>query len=80
MMAQVTPAALVAELRSRQSSIDRLDSDQRKPEDFVSMGMISALKLEQAVALARMVVAIELLAATGHSIFATTQARARSRR
>ncbi len=65
MMAQVTAAALVAELRvlASPASTGSIPTSGNQ-EDFVSMGMTSALKLEQAVALARMVVAIELLAAT----------------
>jgi histidine ammonia-lyase len=65
MMAQVTAAALVAELRvlASPASTGSIPTSGNQ-EDFVSMGMTSALKLEQAVALARMAVAIELLAAT----------------
>jgi histidine ammonia-lyase len=65
MMAQVTAAALVAELRvlASPASTGSIPTSGNQ-EDFVSMGMTSALKLDQAVALARMVVAIELLAAT----------------
>jgi histidine ammonia-lyase len=65
MMAQVTAAALVAELRvlASPASTGSIPTSGNQ-EDFVSMGMTSALKLEQAGALARMVVAIELLAAT----------------
>jgi histidine ammonia-lyase len=65
MMAQVTAAALVAELRvlATPASTGSIPTSGNQ-EDFVSMGMTSALKLEQAVSLARMVVAIELLAAT----------------
>jgi len=65
MMAQVTAAALVAELRvlAGPASTGSISTSGNQ-EDFVSMGMTSALKLEQAVTLARMVVAIELLAAT----------------
>ncbi len=65
MMAQVTAAALVAELRvlACPASTGSIPTSGNQ-EDFVSMGMTSALKLEQAVALTRMVVAIELLAAT----------------
>jgi histidine ammonia-lyase len=65
MMAQVTAAALVAELRvlASPASTGSIPTSGNQ-EDFVSMGMTSALKLEQAVALARMVVAIELLTAT----------------
>jgi histidine ammonia-lyase len=65
MMAQVTAAALVAELRvlASPASTGSIPTSGNQ-EDFVSMGMTSALKLDQAVELARMVVAIELLAAT----------------
>jgi histidine ammonia-lyase len=65
MMVQVTAAALVAELRvlAGPASTGSLPTSGNQ-EDFVSMGMTSALKLEQAVVLARMVIAIELLAAT----------------
>jgi histidine ammonia-lyase len=65
MMAQVTAAALVAELRvlASPASTGSIPTSGNQ-EDFVSMGMTSALKLEQAATLARMVVAIELLAAT----------------
>ena len=64
-MAQVTAAALVAELRvlASPASTGSIPTSGNQ-EDFVSMGMTSALKLEQAVDLARMVLAIELLAAT----------------
>ena len=65
MMAQVTAAALVAELRvlASPASTGSIPTSGNQ-EDFVSMGMTSALKLQQAVALARMVTAIELLTAT----------------
>ncbi len=65
MMAQVTAAALVAELRvlAAPASTGSIPTSGNQ-EDFVSMGMTSALKLEQAEKLARMVIAIELLAAT----------------
>src|SRR5437868_1273413 len=65
MMAQVTAAALVAELRvlASPASTGSIPTSGNQ-EDFISMGMTSALKLDQAVALARTVVAIELLAAT----------------
>jgi histidine ammonia-lyase len=64
MMAQVTSAALVAELRvlASPASTGSIPTSGNQ-EDFVSMGMTSALKLEQAVTLTRMVIAIELLAA-----------------
>ncbi len=64
MMAQVTAAALVAEMRvlASPASTGSIPTSGNQ-EDFVSMGMTSGLKLEQAVGLARMVIAIELLAA-----------------
>ncbi len=64
MMAQVTAAALVAEMRvlASPASTGSIPTSGNQ-EDFVSMGMTSALKLEQTVDLARMVLAIELLAA-----------------
>ena len=64
MMAQVTSAALVAEMRvlASPASTGSIPTSGNQ-EDFVSMGMTSGLKLEQTVGLARMVVAIELLAA-----------------
>jgi histidine ammonia-lyase len=65
MMAQVTAAALVAEMRvlASPASTGSIPTSGNQ-EDFVSMGMTSGLKLEQTVGLARMVIAIELLAAT----------------
>ncbi len=65
MMAQVTAAALVAEMRvlASPASTGSIPTSGNQ-EDFVSMGMTSGLKLEQSVELARMVIAIELLAAT----------------
>lgn len=65
MMAQVTAAALVAELRvlASPASTGSIPTSGNQ-EDFVSMGMTSALKLEQATKLARMIIAIELLAST----------------
>ena len=65
MMAQVTAAALVAEIRvlATPASIGSIPTSGNQ-EDFVSMGMTSALKLAQSVELAETVVAIELLAAT----------------
>jgi histidine ammonia-lyase len=64
MMAQVTSAALVAEMRvlASPASTGSIPTSGNQ-EDFVSMGMTSGLKLEQSVGFARMVVAIELLAA-----------------
>ncbi len=65
MMAQVTAAALFAEMRvlATPASVGSLPTSGNQ-EDFVSMGMTSALKLAQSVDLARKIVAIELLAAT----------------
>lgn len=65
MIAQVTAAALYAEMRvlATPSSTGSLPTSGNQ-EDFVSMGMGSALKLEQSVGLARHIIAIELLAAT----------------
>jgi histidine ammonia-lyase len=65
MMAQVTAAALVAEMRvlASPASTGSIPTSGNQ-EDFVSMGMTSALKLQQSVAHARMVIAIELLTAT----------------
>jgi histidine ammonia-lyase len=64
MMAQVTAAALVAEIRvlATPASIGSIPTSGNQ-EDFVSMGMTSALKLAQSVELAETVVAIELLSA-----------------
>jgi histidine ammonia-lyase len=63
MMAQVTAAALVAEIRvlATPASIGSIPTSGNQ-EDFVSMGMTSALKLAQSVELAETVVAIELIA------------------
>lgn len=65
MMAQVTAASLMAELRvlASPASTGSLPTSGNQ-EDFVSMGMTSALKLSQAVALARYIVGIELISAT----------------
>ncbi len=65
MMWQVTAAALTAELRvlAAPASAGSITTSGNK-EDFVSMGMTSALKLRQAVELARMVLAIEMMAAS----------------
>jgi histidine ammonia-lyase len=65
MIAQVTAAALYAEMKvlATPASTNSLPTSGNQ-EDFVSMGMTSALKLEQSVALARTVIAIELIAAT----------------
>jgi histidine ammonia-lyase len=65
MIAQVTAAGLYAEMRvlATPASTGSLPTSGNQ-EDFVSMGMTSALKLEQSVNLARMIVAIELMSAT----------------
>jgi len=65
MMAQVTAAALVAENRvlSTPASPGSITTSGNK-EDFVSMGMTAALKLQRAVRNTRAVLAIEALAAT----------------
>jgi histidine ammonia-lyase len=64
MMVQVTAAALVAENRvlASPASTGSITTSGNK-EDFVSMGMTSALKLQQAVKNTRMVLAIEALTA-----------------
>jgi histidine ammonia-lyase len=64
MMAQVTAAALVAENRAlaTPASPGSITTSGNK-EDFVSMGMTSALKFKQAVQNTRAVLAIEALAA-----------------
>lgn len=65
MMAQVTSAALVAEMRvlATPASACSIPTSGNQ-EDFVSMGMTAALKLMQSVAHCRMVLAIEWLTAT----------------
>jgi histidine ammonia-lyase len=65
MMLQVTAAALVAENRvlASPASTGSITTSGNK-EDFVSMGMTSALKLKQVVRNTRLVLAIELLTAT----------------
>ncbi len=65
MMAQVTAAALVAELRvlATPASTCSIPTSGNQ-EDFVSMGMTAALKLHQALPLVTIVIGIELLAAT----------------
>lgn len=65
MMAQVTAAALVAEMRvlATPASACSIPTSGNQ-EDFVSMGMTSALKLMQSLDLARTVIAIEWLTAT----------------
>jgi histidine ammonia-lyase len=64
MMAQVTAAALVAENRvlANPASTGSITTSGNK-EDFVSMGMTSALKLQRVVRNTRAVLAIEALAA-----------------
>jgi histidine ammonia-lyase len=64
MMIQVTAAALVAENRvlANPASTGSITTSGNK-EDFVSMGMTSALKLKQVVRNTRRVLAIELLTA-----------------
>jgi histidine ammonia-lyase len=64
MMAQVTAASLVAENRvlSHPASTGSITTSGNK-EDFVSMGMTSAVKLERVARNARNVLAIEALAA-----------------
>jgi histidine ammonia-lyase len=64
MMAQVTAAALVAENRvlAHPASTGSITTSGNK-EDFVSMGMASALKLQRVVANTRSVLAIEALTA-----------------
>lgn len=65
MMLQVTAASLVAELRvlANPASPGSITTSGNK-EDFVSMGMTSALKFQQMVDLTRLVLAIELVTAT----------------
>lgn len=65
MMWQVMAAALVAELRvlAAPASTGSIPTSGNK-EDFVSMGMTSALKLRQAVELTRTVMAVEMIAAS----------------
>jgi histidine ammonia-lyase len=64
MIAQVTAAALVSELKTlaHPSSVDTIPTSANR-EDHVSMSMAAALKAERAVALAREVIAIEILCA-----------------
>ncbi len=64
MIAQVTAAALVAEMRilCHPASVDSIPSSAGR-EDHVSMGMTAALKARQIVDLATNVLAIELLVA-----------------
>ncbi len=65
MMLQVTAASLVAECRvlAAPASTGSITTSGNK-EDYVSMGMTSALKLRQAVELVRTVLAIELMTAS----------------
>jgi histidine ammonia-lyase len=64
MMAHVAAAALTSELKilAHPASVDTIPTSGNK-EDHVSMSMTAALKAERAVALARTVIAIELLCA-----------------
>ncbi|MGH9487104.1 MAG: histidine ammonia-lyase [Terriglobales bacterium] len=64
MMAQVTAAALVAENRvlAHPASVDSIPTSGNK-EDYVSMGMGAALKLERVLANTASVLGIELVAA-----------------
>lgn len=64
MMAQVTAAALVSELKTlaHPSSVDTIPTSANR-EDHVSMSMAAALKAERALELTTRVVAIELLLA-----------------
>lgn len=62
MMAQVAAASLVAEIRvlATPASVASIPTSGNQ-EDFVSMGMTSALKLSEVVKLSRQVIAIEAL-------------------
>jgi histidine ammonia-lyase len=64
MMAQVTAAALVSELKTlaHPSSVDSIPTSANR-EDHVSMSMAAALKAERALQLATRVIAIEVLLA-----------------
>jgi histidine ammonia-lyase len=64
MMAQVTAAALVSELKTlaHPASVDTIPTSANR-EDHVSMSMAAALKAERALALATDVLAIEMLLA-----------------
>jgi histidine ammonia-lyase len=64
MMPQVTAAALVSENKvwSHPASVDSITTSGNK-EDFVSMGMTAAIKLQRIVQNTRNVIAIEALAA-----------------
>jgi len=63
MMPQVTAAALVSENKvwAHPASVDSITTSGNK-EDFVSMGMTSAIKLRKVIANTRFVLAIESLA------------------
>jgi histidine ammonia-lyase len=65
MMAQVTAAALTSELKAlaHPASVDSIPTSAGK-EDHVSMSMAAALKAARAAALARTVLAVELLCAS----------------
>jgi histidine ammonia-lyase len=90
MMAQVTAAALVSELKTlaHPASVDTIPTSANR-EDHVSMSMAAALKAERALQLATRVIAIEILLAcqaidllapltTSHAL-APVHARVRSR-
>ncbi|MGE5357560.1 MAG: histidine ammonia-lyase [Bacteroidales bacterium] len=64
MLAHVTAAALTSELKglAHPASVDTIPTSANK-EDHVSMSMSAALKAEQSLALARRVVAVEMLCA-----------------
>ena len=64
MIAQVTAAALASEnkLLAHPASADSIPTSGNK-EDFVSMGMTAALKLQPVIANVRNILAIELLCA-----------------
>jgi histidine ammonia-lyase len=64
MMAQVTAASLIAEIRvlANPASTGSIPTSGNQ-EDFVSMGMTSALKLIEVVKLTRLVLALEAIAA-----------------
>ena len=64
MLAQIVAAALVTDIKHRANptSVDSIPTDANK-EDHVSMGMASALKAREAVALLETVLALELLVA-----------------
>ena len=88
MMAQVTAAALVSELKTlaHPASADTIPTSANR-EDHVSMSMGAALKAERALQLATRVIAIEILlalpgdrsaGAAGHLAGARAGARARA--